>query len=656
MNFKRITHCLLLLPTLVVFSQTSFHSESHQVTLADIKTNTFERDTTANAVIIYEHGKSWVHPGTYKLMTNEIRKIKILKKEGFGQATVKLFLHKKSGNDYQKVENIVGTTYNMVDGNVVKSKLNKEDIFEEDYNENYNLVTFTLPNLKEGSVISYSYTLTTPQYLMWNYKGWDFQHKIPTLYSEYETSIPGNWEYNIKLVGGKKLAVNTVDVKNDCLEIPAVGKANCLESVYAMKDIPAFIEEDYMTTEDNYLARVEYELKTFRGFDGIVTNYTKEWRDVDKELKTDPNIGKQLSKSIKLEDILPLNLINSINSKENATLIYEHIQQNYIWNEKLEIFKNVSVKDLIKDKSGNVGSINILLHNTLNEKGYNVKPLLISTRQNGHPTTIYPIISDFNYLVVHLSIDGETYLLDATDKYLSFDEIPFRCLNQYGRLLDFNSGSDWYDIVPKKSDVLYEAKLHIDNNGDIVGDIVSKRTGYHAYNHRKSYFSNASAYIENLHNNAAFIDISNHNTIESSPTTPVFQEQYHVEYQGEETGDNIYLNPFFVKFFSENPFKLQERSYPIDFGYQDSYYYTLKLDLGGQYEILEKPKPLVTSLPNKAGMLFYSSSTFDNELSLTFRIDFKEAVYAPEYYPYLKKFMNKIVDAQNNSLILLKKK
>ncbi|WP_186525857.1 DUF3857 domain-containing protein [Seonamhaeicola sediminis] len=652
----RIIQILLLLPTLVAFSQTPFNSESHQVTLADIKTNTFEKDTTANALIIYEHGKSWVHPGTYKLTTNEIRKIKILSKEGFDQATVKLYLHKKSGNDYQKVENIVGTTYNMVNGNVVKSKLSKKDIFEEDYNENYDLVTFTLPNIKEGSVISYSYTLSTPQYLMWNYKGWDFQHKIPTLYSEYETSIPGNWEYNIKLVGGKKLTVNTVDVKKDCLEVSGGGKANCLESVYAMKDIPAFIEEDYMTTEDNYLARVEYELKTFRGFDGTVTNYTKEWKDVDKELKTDPNIGKQLSKSIKLEDVLPISLINNINSKENAALIYEHIQKNFTWNEKLEIFKDVSIKDLIKDKSGNVGSINILLHNILNEKGYSVKPLLISTRQNGHPTKIYPVISDFNYLVVHLNIDEENYLLDATDKYLSFDEIPFRCLNQYGRLLDFNAGSEWFDIVPKKSDVFYEAKLHIDDNGDIVGKIVSKRTGYHAYNYRKSYFKNKSAYIENLQNNTAYVNISNHNTVESSPIHPVFNEQYNVKYQSEITGDNMYLNPFFVKFFSENPFKLQERSYPIDFGYKDSYYYTLKLDLGDQYEIIEKPKPVVTSLPNKAGILFYSSSTFDNELSLTFRIDFKEAVYTPEYYPYLKKFMNKIVDVQNNSLVLLKKK
>ncbi|WP_276205018.1 hypothetical protein [Flavivirga aquatica] len=42
-----------------------------------------------------------------------------------------------------------------------------------------------------------------------------------------------------------------------------------------MKDIPAFIEEDYMTSESNYLIRIDYELKTFKGFDGVINDYTK---------------------------------------------------------------------------------------------------------------------------------------------------------------------------------------------------------------------------------------------------------------------------------------------------------------------------------------------------------------------------------------------
>lgn len=423
-----------------------------------------------------------------------------------------------------------------------------------------------------------------------------------------------------------------------------------------MKDVPAFIEEDHMTTTNNYLSRIEYELKTFTTFEGNVTNYTKEWKDVDKELKTDENIGKQLSKSIKIEELLPQEIINESNTVEKAKSIFEHVQKNYAWNEKFRIFKNVSVKNIIKNKSGNVGSLNILLHNILKESGYNVKPLLISTRENGHPTKIYPVISDFNYLIVHANIDGKIYLLDATDKYLSFGEIPFRCLNQYGRLLDFNAGSSWFDITPKKSDVLYEAKLKIDEDENIIGTIKSKRTGYQAYNSRKSYFKNKPDYIEKLESRSGDIIISEFEVLNSTATNPVFEEKYNIEYSAEKAGGNIYINPFLIKFFKENPFKLQERTYPIDFGYNKSYYYVLKLNLGDSYELVEKPKTVIASLPEKSGRIFLSSSYFENELSLTLKIDFKKPIYVAEYYPYLKKLMNKIVDVQNNSLILIKKK
>ncbi|TYA71573.1 DUF3857 domain-containing protein [Seonamhaeicola marinus] len=653
------TTLILVLHILVFFhshSQTTsqFNSESYRVTLPDIKATSFDKDSTANALIIYQHGKSWVNPADYKLKTKEQHKLKILKKEGFENATVKIYTYKKDNNTYEKVQDIIATTYNFENGNVVKSELRKKDIFKEEYNENFDVVKFTLPNVKEGSVITYSYTITSP--FMFKYKGWEFQHDIPTLYSEYQTSIPGNWIYNIKLVGGKKLSTNTADLKRNCLEGPRGGSASCLESIYAMKDIPAFIEEDYMTTEDNYLARVEYELKTFTDFEGNATNYTKEWKDVDKELKTDQNIGKQLFKSIKLEDLLDAELINSPTTLEKAQAIYKFVQDNYTWNEKFRIFKDVSVKDLIKKKTGNVSSINILLHNILKESGYDVKPLMISTRQNGHPTKIYPVISDFNYLIVHVKIDDKDYLLDATDKYLSFGELPFRCLNQYGRLLNFNDGSEWYDIIPKKSDIFYSADLKIDDNLNVVGTIKSRITGQHAYDYRKSYFTNETTYVEKLENKSDDIIISDFETLESSKTNPVFKEKYTIEYAAEDTGDNIYLNPFFVTFFTENPFKLQERSYPIDFGYKDSYYYNVKLDFGDKYELVEKPKPIIVNLPNKEGKVFFFSTLKENSIILSLRIDFKQAVYPPEYYPYLKDFMKKVVDIQTNTVVLLKKK
>ena len=430
-------HCFILLLFLLTFfnsySQPKDNTNNYRVNLNDLRMKSYEKDSTANALVLYESGNSYVDKNDFDLITKEEHKVKILKREGFKNSDVTLYLFNTKSKS-EKIKDIIATTYNLVDGDVIKTKLNEKDIFREKYNDNYTLVKFTMPNIKVGSVITFSYKLISP--FMFKYKGWDFQSDVPKLYSEYRTSIPGNWQYNIKLVGEKKLFINESVIKNNCLDGGRGSYAHCVNSTYAMKDIPAFIEEDYMTSKYNYLARIEYELKTISAFDGTVTDYTKTWKDADKEFRTDKDIGRQLNKSIKLEDHIDTNIINETDHLEKAKAIYAHVQEKYTWNEEYKIFTNVSVKGLTKNKSGNVSSINILLHNLLKEANIDAKAVLISTRNNGFPTKIYPVISGFNYLIVQASIDGKTYLLDATDKYLSFGEIPFRCLNMYGRLMD----------------------------------------------------------------------------------------------------------------------------------------------------------------------------------------------------------------------------
>ncbi len=648
-----ISTLLFLLINIFGFSQESYNSESYIVTLDDIKTKTFAKDSTANALVIYEHGNSYVDKSEYDLRTEIQKKIKILNQNGFDNATITIHLYNNERSE-EKVTNIFATTYNLINGNVVKTSLSKKDVFEEKYDENHKLIKFTLPNIKEGSVITYSYTIISP--FMFNYKGWNFQDDIPKLYSEYRTSIPGNWDYNIKLIGANKLSVNESEIKKGCLTSFNGGVADCSNSIYAMKDIPAFIEEDYMTTKSNYLGRIEYELRTFKDFNGLVKNYAKTWKSVDDELRTDENIGRQLSKSIKIEELLSPEIINEPDILKKATLIYQYVQNNYTWNEEYKIFKDVSVKDLIKNKSGNVSSINILLHNLLKESNIDVKPVLLSTRNNGFATKLFPVISEFNYLIVQATIDNKKYLLDATDNYLNFGDIPFRCLNQYGRLLDFKSGSEWIDIEPQSSSyTLFNAELKLDKEQGVIGNVKIRTNGYHALNSKKAYFSNKEAYVKDLENKSPFLEIFDHNVTSDEKNSTDFTESYQIEYKNENSSETFYLNPFFKVFFHENPFKLQERTYPIDFGFKDSYVYILKLNLDNNYKVIEQPKDVLIGLPNNTGQISFSTKVLDGSVNLTMKIVFKESIYAPEYYPYLKEFMSKIVDVQKNSLLVIQK-
>lgn len=646
---------LLFIPYFFINAQTGFNAESFNVTRSDLETNVYEKDTTANALVIYEYGKSYVHKEKYNLRTQEKYKIKILNQEGFKAANITIYLYQNKDSK-ELINNLTATTYNLIDGKVTSTKLGDDAIFREKHNDNYTLVKFTLPNIKEGSVISYSYTRISP--FMFKYKGWNFQSDIPKLYSEYNTSIPANWEYNIKLVGKKKLFKHDQDVKQNCLKGSNGAYAGCAISTYAMKDIPAFIDEDYMTSEYNYLARIEYELKTFKSFSGDINHYTKTWKAVDKEIENDKEIGRQLTKAIKKEELLDTSIIDELDPLKKAEGIYEFVKANYTWNNVYKIFTEASIKDLLKEKSGNVSSINILLHNLLKASGIEVKPVLCSTRNNGFPTKIYPVLSDFNYLIVQATIDGKSYLLDATDKYLSFGELPFRCLNQYGRLFDFKNGSQWIDIKAKDlSSIAYKIQLNIDDNEQLTGTIESKKTGHYALNSRKSYFSNQETYIKNLEDKSPYIEINNYSVSKlQEKSSSSFLESYDIAYNANKTSENIYINPFLTKVYKENPFKLQERTYPIDFGYKKTFLYIINLNFNDAYTLIEKPKNAIYALPNKKGRVSLSTTVLENSISIFMKLDFKSAIYEPEYYPYLKEFMNKIIDIQNNSLILLKKK
>ena len=263
-----------------------------------------------------------------------------------------------------------------------------------------------------------------------------------------------------------------------------------------------------------------------------------------------------------------------------------------------------------------------------------------------------------NYIIVQATIDGKTYLLDATDNYLSFGELPYRCLNQYGRLLDFKNGSEWIDIeADKTSTTQYLVDLQISDDNKINGTIKTKYVGYPALSKKKKYFENPTEYIDNYADIQTSITVLDHKVYVINKNDDEFSESFKAEFDDSSiNSDNVYLNPFVFKFFKENPFKLQERTYPIDFGYKNSFLYSMQLDLSDKYEVIDIPKEINGVLPNNTGEIIFQTKVDGDKLLLFFKVTLKESLYDAAYYDALKMYFGKILDVQTNSLIVLKKK
>ena len=144
-------------------------------------------DSTADAVYLYDYGNvrfSYDNQrGLVMIMETWVR-IKILKESALDRASVSLNYY--DANNFEKderIEDLKGFTYNLVDSQIVTTSLDKKSIKREKSSDKYGAIKFNLPNVKKGSVIEYSYTRTTPFYHQQTPGTWTFQGSIPFKWS-----------------------------------------------------------------------------------------------------------------------------------------------------------------------------------------------------------------------------------------------------------------------------------------------------------------------------------------------------------------------------------------------------------------------------------------------------------------------------------------
>jgi len=625
-----------------------------EVTTKENELKSYAKDTTANAVFLFENGETVFKDTRYYILisTKYYAKVKIFNKEGVDNATIEVpIYHNKETSE--KVIKIKGYTHNSFQ----KTALNQKDIFTEKINENWSVVKFTMPNIKEQSIIEYEYTLESP--FKFNFKGWDFQTDIPKLYSRFYALIPGNYIYNRSLIGSQELNFNEAKLKRRCFSLPGYAKvADCEELTYIMKNIPAFIEEDHMTSRKNYESRIKFELSQFNDFDGSRNKYTKRWQDVDKEFRIEKDIGRQLRKIEYLKKRIPDTIITLNGDLKKAKEIYNFIKNYFTWDKKIRLFKDVNVKEAFDNQVGNSTEINIALINALNAVGLNAEIVLLSTRNNGLPTKLYPVMTDFNYAIARIEINDKEYLLDATNKLLPFGMLPYKTLNGYGRVMNFKKGSYWIDIIPGNNyQTRISMNLKIDEDNNFEGLLHKSYNGYKAIEKRqKIKIVTKAKYLDDIENEDDKLIINSYKNSNLDDIDKPLSELFDITIENEDSfnKDVLLLNPFISSKISKNPFQLKERTYPVDFGYPRSFQFTLILTIPEHLKITSLPENNAFKLPNSGGMYLFNIEEKDNKIMMISRFKINRSHFIPEEYPYLKEFYKQIIKTQN-SLITLEK-
>ncbi len=214
-------------------------------------------------------------------------------------------------------------------------------------------------------------------------------------------------------------------------------------------------------------------------------------------------------------------------------------------------------------------------------------------------------------------------------------------------------------IEPFKQNIHYaNAQITAETNGNFTGKVNQASYGYIGLGKRNSIEEESlQEYIKTQEKDKAGVEIEAYQIEDLNTIEQPLKESYSVTIEPETVGDKVILYPFFNKtYISENPFKMKERSYPMDFGFPFTNTYLIAIDLGNVYDIEQLPKSRTIKLPNDDGECLVTYVSEDNKINIRFNMKLNAYRFPSDAYPSLKEFFGTMVTMLKEESIILKKK
>lgn len=614
----------------------------------------YEQDPEAGALVLFDIGKAVFtnDDNGFDIQFVRTKRIKIYDKTGLDQAEIAIPYYQDGFGKTEIVTDIEAYTYNMEFGRVVKHSLDKKNIFVEKRTERWFLKKFALPQVKEGSVIEIKYTLKTP--FKYNLPDWEFQDKIPTLYSEYEARMVPFYEYSYILQGANKFD------HFEAYEQPGVtrqfGVHEFKEMTYkfVMKDVPAFKDESYISSINDYIVKLDFQLAKITNYQGVQLDIITTWPKLNNELLKHTNFGKFINASEKAaKKILESELyLSGKTETEKCEAIVNYVKSSFTWDGYSAKYAQKSTKDLLKEKAGNSAEINLFLIGMLKAAGLESNAVLVSTRSHGKIPVDYPFEHFFNDLISIVKIDGKYILTDATEDLLQYNRIPYRTINDKG-LMVVKDGEYWVTLNQNNTSIQQEdLKLNLLPNEDSVAAKMSRKmTEYIAFNFRSSYQNKKEAISTGLVKEGFYqvnaVETENYKEL-NDPYSISFESKTPVE----KFENRIFVSPFLNLPMSENVLKQEKRVYPIDMVIQTRRIFKSELVLPETYTVAKLPDSY--PIDDELIQINYTTRLNEGTIYTQGSYFFKKAVYQPEEYATLKKHLDKLVQVFNSKIVLSK--
>ena len=668
MKYLLITATLILIPLLMWSKDTKLGSVSKEMVQSE--SHPLESDAKAavlcqmiKVVTKYDNG-----PDRWATVIEVFKRIKIYNNTESDRSNIVIPFYDYA-NAKETVSSIKGITFNIENGKLVESKLDKKSIFKERTSRYYSQMKIAMPNVKAGSVIEIKYKIKSPILRIPQHF---FQYDIPCDEVIYLVETPEYFEYNVSSTGALALKVEKKEgrgsirytVKTDVgNKLARKMESKTIDYITEIKrfearNVSSLKDEDFVPYMNNYRSSIKHELKE-TNFPGSFSQvYASTWDNIAADLSKDSDFGKFLKQNKKeLEEVV--SELSQLEGLDKAKAIFDHVQQNYRWNDYYGAWSYDGLSSLLKNNTGNIADINLLLTKLLKMTELEAYPVVTRGRSFGFMNFYFPSVSDLNYvLAAWVQPDGSLMLLDASSKDHYFGTLPPRALNRKGVIIKDAKGIPIDIINPNQGKTQIISKIRYDEAIGFVVNCQSKISKYDAIKLKCEYdsFTSEEEWItheEAKHENKEFEKTE----LKFGPvlaTGITLKQEYVDELVGEKIGDKIYIDGVCGFGKKQHSLKTESRDYPI---FMDSKSYksiTVQLEIPEGYVIESLPESVSFGLPERLGQFVYEAKQQNNIVLIQTTENIKTDIVIPEMYPALREFYNRIVEKSNKKIVLRK--
>jgi hypothetical protein len=633
---------------------------------AQLSMKSYDADTSAGALILGDIGDinlTWDDQNGWRMEYKRHFRVKVFNSTAFDLANFKIKTTEYNSLNKEQIMKLKATSYNLEDGKIVETELEKSNVFIEEISPKERSHNFSVPNIKKGCVFEVEYLLVSDFY--WILPDWDFQYQFPALFSELSVSIPEYFRFKTLMKG--YISPTNTESKNYTRNIivrytngtSTIVPYNYMTQKFRFENVTAFRQEPYMNALNNYLSAIEFEFAS-ENFPLKKRDYTTSWEKISKDLWNDEDFGIQLKRNCPIKEEAELIKVAYTDPKERMVKGFELIRNAMAFNDRYGIYITKTLRKAWEEKKGKSADINMLLISLLKELGIEANPVILSTRSNGilHPAQI--MLGKFNYVIAEARIGDETFLLDATDKKLPYNMLPRRCLNGEGRRISqVESQNDWVALpADQQNERILYAITSVTPDGNISGEFNLMETRYYAYdrageikeeNSYDDYATKFEAKTPGLMINEFIVENLDDR---QQPLYLKYKATYNLS--DESPKDMIYLSPTLGAGITSNPFIAENREFPVDFINPWSSKIITTITIPDGYQVAELPKSVIYTLPDQIGSYKFTIAANGSQIQLMCVVDIRSSQILAENYQQIREFYSLIV-SKNAEKVVIKK-